>query len=355
MMLVIANLQLFFIVEPQVLEIRLYPNFQVEFDLMRGTLASLQRIIAPLIQNVPLKDLKDYLRKCYSELKSHLSIAKSADDVIEAIEEKCSIINIAIIENIVNEFKIEGASEPIEHYKQSMEEFCEKQVHQLQIKGPSYSLLTCNTIKFILNWNPAQCTLNAIKEVLAVAFKSYNARIEVLSFNDSHSITIICYAPRYLMDTLLMEAEENINQLKEMGLKHLTIGYYTAYDDTKDKRIAQLEKIVDDLNKVIQKNQQVMITDDEGDIHVSDDQIKESERKEGKLDANKEIRKNLWLENEHLKSKLKSKEGQEQELIKENELLKKKLASTIDKKYEDFSTTLQQALSLPADTETPHG
>jgi hypothetical protein len=36
-------------------------------------------------------------------------------------------------------------------------------------------------------------------------------------------------------------------------------------------------------------------------------------------------------------------------------LLKKKLASTIDKKYEDFSTTLQQALSLPADTETPHG
>ena len=155
---------------------------------------------------------------------------------MEIIEEKCSIINVSILETIVNHYSINEAADYILAYKTHLEEFCEINICNVQLKKLSSSLLTCNTIKFIVNWEVTKCTLSAIKGLLWKAFQDFDKKVEVVALNEVNSIAIICYAPHHLMDSLLLTAQDNLETLMELGLIQLTIGYYTIYDKrTKDK------------------------------------------------------------------------------------------------------------------------
>ena len=194
--------------------------------------------IAPLIEAVlpSLDDLKSFLRRCHPEVNPQLSLAKSFDDVMEIIEEKCSIINVSILETIVNHYSINEAADYILAYKTHLEELCEINIFNVQLKKLSSSLLTCNTIKFIVNWEVTKCTLSAIKSLLWKAFQDFDKKVEVVALNETNSIAIVCYAPHHLMDSLLLTAQDNLETLIELGLIQLTIGYYTVYDKrTKDK------------------------------------------------------------------------------------------------------------------------
>ena len=156
---------------------------------------------------------------------------------MEIIEEKCSIINVTILETIVNHYSINEAADYILAYKTHLEEFCEINICNVQLKKLlSSSLLTCNTIKFIVNWEVTKCTLSAIKGLLWKAFQDFDKKVEVVALNETNSIAIACYAPHHLMDSLLLTAQDNLETLIELGLIQLTIGYYTVYDKhTKDK------------------------------------------------------------------------------------------------------------------------
>ena len=105
--------------------------------------------------------------------------------------------------------------------------FCDKEICGIKLK--EISLLTCDTIKFIVDWEVDKCTLSNIKALLQRAFRDHVNRVEVVEANKGHSILITCYAPQDLMDMLYKEAQENIEELKKMGLIELTIGYYTVY------------------------------------------------------------------------------------------------------------------------------
>ena len=59
------------------------------------------------------------------ELKSQLSQANSFDDIMELVEEKCTIINIACLEAIVDHYKIEEAKAHITIYKTEIDKICE--------------------------------------------------------------------------------------------------------------------------------------------------------------------------------------------------------------------------------------
>ena len=214
------------------------PFMQAEVDKIRCDLGRLLHNIAPLIKSaIPsLDDLKFLLKRCYPEVKPHLSLAKSFDDVMETIEEKCSIVNISILEAVVNHYSINEAADYILAYKTHLEEFCEISICDVQLKNLSSSLLTCNTINFIVNWEVTKCTLSAIKGLLWKAFKDSGKKVEVIALNVVNSIAIICYAPHHLIDSLLLTAQDNLETLIELGLIQLTIGYYTVYDKrTKDK------------------------------------------------------------------------------------------------------------------------
>ena len=203
---------------------------------MKVTFGNLIETVAPLIAKaIPsLKELKTYLRRCFRELKPQLSSAESFDDVMELVEDKCTIINICCLEAIVDHYNITEAKRHITEFKTAVDTFCEKVKTNICInqnfKVSSSHHLTCETIEFILEWEADKYTLRDIKDLLSKAFKDLAKSIQVRAIKEGNSIIVTCYAPQYMMDILLITAEENLDILKEVGVKKLTLDYCTIYD-----------------------------------------------------------------------------------------------------------------------------
>ena len=203
---------------------------------MKVTFGNLIETVVPLIAKVipSLKELKTYLGRCFRELKPQLSSAESFDDVIELVEDKCTIINICCLEAIVDHYNITEAKRYITEFKTAVDKFCEKVKTDICInqnfKITSSHHLTCETIEFILEWEADKYTLRDIKDLLSKAFKDMAKSVQVRAIKEGNSIVVTCYAPHYMIDILLITAEENLDILKEMGLKQFTLGYHTIYD-----------------------------------------------------------------------------------------------------------------------------
>ena len=203
---------------------------------MKVTFGNLIETVAPLIAKaIPsLKELKTYLRRCFRELKPQLSSAESFDDVMELVEDKCTIINICCLEAIVDHYNITEAKRHITEFKTAVDTFCEKVKTNICInqnfKVTSSHHLTCETIEFIWKWEADKYTLRDIKDLLSKAFKDLAKSVQVRAIKEGNSIIVTCYAPQYMMDVLLITAEENLDILKEVGVKKLTLDYCTIYD-----------------------------------------------------------------------------------------------------------------------------
>ena len=204
---------------------------------MRMKFGTLFFTVAPLIAKwVPsLEDLKTYLQMCFRELRPLLKIAESFNNVMEIVQDKCTIINICCLEGIVNQFNITEAKVHITNYNASVDEFCEKIkadvcCNQNFIISTSSHQLTCETIVFILEWEADKYTLFEIRGLLSKAFKDMAKKVQVRTVNEGNSIIVTCYAPQNLIDLLLMTAKENLDSLKQLGVIRVTIGYHTIYD-----------------------------------------------------------------------------------------------------------------------------
>ena len=193
--------------------------------------------VAPLIaRGIPsLQDLKTYLRMCFRELRPLLVTAESFNDVIEIVQDKCTIINICCLEGIVDQYDITEAKEHITNYNTAVDKFCEKIkadvcCNQSFIISSSSHQLTCETIVFVLEWEADKYTLIDIRGLLSKAFKGMAKQVQVRAVNEGNSIIVTCYAPQSLIDLLLMTAKDNLDLLKQLGVIKLTIGYCTIYD-----------------------------------------------------------------------------------------------------------------------------
>ena len=81
----------------------LSPTYKYDFNQMKAKLGNLILTVLPFIKSaVKLKELKTYLRMSFQELKPQLAKAESFDDVMDIVREKCTIINIACLEAIIN-------------------------------------------------------------------------------------------------------------------------------------------------------------------------------------------------------------------------------------------------------------
>ena len=204
---------------------------------MTATFGSLIHTVAPLIETgIPsLKDLKTYLRRCFPDLRPQLSTAESFDDVMDLVQDKCTIVNICCLEFIVNYYNITEAKPHITEFKMTVSTFCEKVKVSICLKqnfkltSQSHHLI-CETIEFILEWEVDKCTLKHIRDLLSKAFEDMAESVQVRAINEGNSIIITCYAPHHMMDILLVTAKKNLVLLKEMGLLKLTLGYDIIYD-----------------------------------------------------------------------------------------------------------------------------
>ena len=193
--------------------------------------------MSPLIKaGIPsLEALKMYLRRCFRDLRPQLVTVESFDDVMDLVQDKCTIINVCCLEAIVNHYNITAAKPHIEEFKTAVDTFCEKIKTDICLKQnfkiASFSHhLTCETIEFVLEWEADKYTLRDIKDLLSKAFGDMAKSVQVRAVNDGNSIIVTCYAPLSLMDFLLTAAERNLNVLKENGVIKLTFGYHTIYD-----------------------------------------------------------------------------------------------------------------------------
>ena len=207
---------------------------------MKVTFGNLMVTISPLIEKaIPsLDELKTYLRKCFRELRPQLSLSKSFEDVMEIVEDKCTIINICCLEAIIDHYNITEAKQHIAEFKTEVDIFCQKLKadvccdQNFTVCSFSHHLI-CESIEFILDWEADKYTLSHIKDLLSKAFKGMAKSVQVKVIKEGYSIMVTCYAPQYMMDSLLMTAEENIDLLKEIGVIKLTIGFNTIYDKRK--------------------------------------------------------------------------------------------------------------------------
>ena len=218
-------------------QVNLQPTFQHDFDQMRMKFGKLVYTVAPLIaKGIPsLQELKTYLCRCFRELRPQLATAESLDDVMDLVQDKCTIINICCLEEIVDQYDITEAKAHITNYNTLVDEFCEKIKadvccnQSFTITSSSHQL-TCETIVFVLEWKTDEHTLFDIRGLLSKAFKDMAKSVQVKAVNEGNSIIVTCYAPQSLIDLLLMTAKENLDLLKQLGVIKLTIGYHTIYD-----------------------------------------------------------------------------------------------------------------------------
>lgn len=210
------------------------------FDQMKVIFQTLIDTITPLItESIPsVNELKSFLRRYFTEFKPQLSLAESFDDVIAAVQSKCTIINVTCFEAIVEHYNIEEAKYHITAYKSMRDKFCEEfklsEFKNEQLLAGLPCLLKCETVAFVLEWRDNDYSLDMIRVVLQKAFQNMAARVQIRAIKVGNMIFVTCYAPRQVMDVLMVEGRKNLDLLREMGVIKLTISYYTLWDECRE-------------------------------------------------------------------------------------------------------------------------
>ena len=184
----------------------------------------------------PLEELKEFLEDGYSYLQPQLVHCNSISEVLRIVKDHCTLIDISCLEGIVERFDIKEAKTHIQVYKNFIQSLCEKTKAYLCLnenfkvtKMPS--LLKCETIEFVLDWDPKSCTLEDIKDILS---ESLEMNVQIRYIREGNSIIVICFFP--LSPAILIiiaKAQESLEVLKKKGLLKLTVGYCTIYDKYK--------------------------------------------------------------------------------------------------------------------------
>ena len=201
------------------------------------------RLVSGTINEEELQELKEFIDDCYPELSPKLTEATSIKGVMNIIKSKCNVINIAPVENVVSFRSISKAEPLITDYNKTVNKFCcnLKIEFLLEKKLSTSDFLICETIEFVLDWDPADHLLEDIRRLIKKAFKGMSRRIIVRSMHKGNSIIIICGAPTHLMSALQLEANNNLIVLQEeFSLIRLIIGHYTVYDKRINDKVMYL-------------------------------------------------------------------------------------------------------------------
>ena len=190
----------------------------------------------------PLNNLKLFLQDGYPEFQDQLTCSDSIDNVLSVVRDHCTLIDITCLESIVQGFDIKEAEIHVQEYKDRVQSFCKETKAYLcldesfkETKTPS--LLQCETIVFVLSWDPKNVTVEEIKDLLSESFERH---VKILHITDDNSITVTCFFPLNLTAVLIAKAQRSLEALKEKGLIRLVVGYCTIYDKYKRDKVKNL-------------------------------------------------------------------------------------------------------------------
>ena len=180
--------------------------------------------------------MKQFLRDGYSYLKSQIVHSTSIDDVLDVVNDHCTLINISCLEGIVERFEIREAEEHIQTYKTFVQSFCKNKIafflEETFKEMKNRSLLKCETAIFVLDWDPTNYTLQDIRDIIA---ESVEENVQIRVIREGNSIIVTCFFPLSLTMSIIARAQDTLEELKKKGLLQLTVGCCTIYDHRRDK------------------------------------------------------------------------------------------------------------------------
>ena len=182
--------------------------------------------------HVPVDDLKQYLCDRFRELETDVQNAGTTNDVMKVVHNECTLAEYSYFEKIANHFDLQKVKKSIEHYCSTLDDFC---THTLEehsyarsfcVDHPEPILPSSNKIEVIfkLEWNAKEKSLKDVRDVLRMVFGYLTDRVNIIVIKDG-SVVVVCWAPRHLMIGLVRLAKSKLDQLKEIGVVELTVGY----------------------------------------------------------------------------------------------------------------------------------
>ena len=221
-----------------------------QFTSIRTKFGSTFNIIRRIIKTnpPPLEDMKEFLEDCDSSLKPSLAHCENISDILNIVREKCTLIDINYLEAVVTTFNIEGAKTHIESYKTTIDQFCQSVSVRLCLEETFPVTATPSSLKhetaiFVLNWDPDDCLLNDITNLLSAVFERLDKWVTVKVIKEGNSIIITCYFPLNLLGPLIAKAQKTIPSIKKKGLITLTIGHCIIWDIHKRDEVRDNIKI----------------------------------------------------------------------------------------------------------------
>lgn len=123
-------------------------------------------------------DVKTFLEK-HDELAPQLRFAKSVDEVVTAVKESCTVIDIACFKAIIDRYNIEIARPHVANYKSAIDEIREKFKQDVVEKKKLNTDSLYEEIVFVLEWHRMNDDLafNDIDDFLQKGFGNMAKRI----------------------------------------------------------------------------------------------------------------------------------------------------------------------------------
>ena len=224
-------------------QINVPQTYSKDFTEMKIKLGLLVYKITELFKvTVPVDKLKFFLRMCFPDLKPQLTHAVSIEDVMDIVRNKCTLIDITVLQAIVDQFNIEEAKSLILAYNTEIVESTDNIALSLCFNKNFRQetldrLLICDTVQFVLQWSPDEHTLSDIKGIMQKAFEGMAKKVQILTIGEG-SVKVICYAPDILTDVLVMKAQVNAKLLKGCGMVMLAIGHHIIFNVTTDDEVS---------------------------------------------------------------------------------------------------------------------
>ena len=220
-------------------------TYREDFDnIIKGEFIALHRDISKHLSNnddVSLNELKEFLVS-YSELEGPLQAADTISSVMRVIQRHSSVINCFYLKSIAKEFDLPEVTNKIEAYCKQVDEFCHQTFSKHSyvksfMAEPQSHILSTQKLTLKLEWKPDDKTLVDIQSLIRKTFKSLSDHVHVVVVKEG-SVTVICYAPHYIMGSLVQMAKESKSMLLENSVSYLSIGYTVVLDSSTDQEVS---------------------------------------------------------------------------------------------------------------------
>uniref|UniRef100_A0A1X7USI1 Death domain-containing protein n=1 Tax=Amphimedon queenslandica TaxID=400682 RepID=A0A1X7USI1_AMPQE len=181
------------------------------------------RRIFTMMKNVNINEVKDLISDLFPDLKPLLYYEEDIGGVLGVVKRKCNIINLRPLEVLAFELNIEDAKPVIRLYKKEAKDFCRLVSVSLCLGEAiaTSSHLLCETVVFVLNWNPDETTLQDINDVLneLKPLNKYHIMVKP-GQSDEQKQTSLASAQRkeslFTNDILQQASQMKENELKQL-------------------------------------------------------------------------------------------------------------------------------------------